>query len=401
MLGTRGGVLSTAYAASRSHSLNGNLYDLGYNWQNRLIGFGANIRSTNNEYRDLGSRYGARHPKLSGDAHFSLSTQNAGSFNLAYFNLRYPHESGSQYLSGGWSKTFAEHLSVSMNVNHDLDDGHDLGAYASLTYFPGNKTSYYTSANRRRENTTYTVGASHPLPSNQGYGWRVQANGGDRKSGYVQSGYQSRYGRLSGGINAAGEHYRELFADATGSLVWMNHDVFAAQRIYQSFAVVSTGDEAGVPVTIENRPAGKTNGSGNLLVTRLNPWQENKIGIKTLHLPADVKIDTVERLAVPRQGAGALVEFPIHKLRAAVVTLVDENNEPLPVGSTAHVNGHDGPAMVVGYDGEVYLEQLGKKNTLKIITPEDRQCEIRFEWRRERGGLPRIGPLTCQLRQSE
>ncbi len=48
------------------------------------------------------------------------------------------------------------------------------------------------------------------------------------------------------------------WADASGSLVWMDHQVFVANRIDDAFVVVSTGGFADIPVRYENQRVGQT-----------------------------------------------------------------------------------------------------------------------------------------------
>lgn len=93
-------------------------------------------------------------------------------------------------------------------------------------------------------------------------------------------------------------HY--LFADASGSLVVMDGALFAAQRINQAFALVSTAGVANIPVNYENISVGTTDESGHLLVTNLLPWQKNHLGIQTVGLAANMEVERVEAMAVPR-----------------------------------------------------------------------------------------------------
>lgn len=94
-----------------------------------------------------------------------------------------------------------------------------------------------------------------------------------------------------------------------------------------------------------------------------------------------------------------LVEFPIEEIRAATVILVDAGGNPLPVSSIVHANGKTGEGRIVGYGGIVYLNALKRgRNILVVTTPDGRQCRVHFTWQVRGNGIPRIGPLTCRLK---
>ncbi len=395
LLGTRGGALNGSISTSSNDGDTGTQIGLGYDWRNRRFGVGLNVLKASGDYRDVASLYNALQPELTASALASWSPERAGNFSLSYVALRYRGQSSSRFVNANWFKSFSNGLTLGVTLNKELANDQGYGVYLSLALNFDTGTTFYANASHHDGNNYYSVGASHPTPGNGGYGWRVQANGGDDSGGYAQAGYLGSHGQITGGVNILDSDHRYLFADANGSLVLMNGDVFAARQVYQSFAVVSTNGVANVPVTFENNFVGETDGSGNLLVTKLLPWQENRFGIGTLKLPADMKITKVKATAVPRQGSGTLVEFPIRRIRAAVITLVNASGKPLPEGSIAHANGKAGEGKVVGYDGMLYLDELQSKNTLEVTTPTGEHCRARFAWHGEDGNIPNIGPLTC------
>src|SRR5690606_38900578 len=119
------------------------------------------------------------------------------------------------------------------------------------------------------------------------------------------------------------------------------------------FALVSTDGIPGVPVKLENNPIGATDEDGLLLVTPLNAYQNNKLSIDPMRLPADVRVGRVDVLATPTDRAGTLVRFDLAPLRAASVLLRDAGGEPLPVGSRVRLRAGDGQPALVGFDGVV------------------------------------------------
>ena len=81
--------------------------------------------------------------------------------------------------------------------------------------------------------------------------------------------------------------------------------------------------------------------------------------------------------------------------RAALVRLAERNGKPVPLGSTARLEGSD-VAQPVGYDGETYLTDLGATNVVVVQLPSGNSCRARFEFKASSGERPIIGPVLCQ-----
>jgi outer membrane usher protein len=176
----------------------------------------------------------------------------------------------------------------------------------------------------------------------------------------------------------------------------MGGSLFASRSIYNGFAVVSTDGIANVPVKLENNLVGTTDKRGMLLIAPLNAYQNNKVSIDPMDLPADVHIDRVDMEATPTDRAGTLVRFGITPIRAASITLVDAAGKSLPLGSRASVRGHASEPALVGFDGAVYLDTLDLRNVLDVDTPTG-TCHVSFDYHKQGDSIPQIGPLTCQV----
>jgi outer membrane usher protein len=149
-----------------------------------------------------------------------------------------------------------------------------------------------------------------------------------------------------------------------------------------------------VPVLLENRPNGVTDDRGLLLVSRLNAYQDNRVAIDPLDLPADARVARVESTVTPGDRAGVLVRFGVHKVRAATLILHDGDGQPLPLGSTVYGGSLSEPA-VVGYDGMVFLDNLQTKTALRVERPDGRGCQLHASYPASSHELPQLGPLLC------
>lgn len=385
------GLFSGAIAASDGPQGSGRLVRLGYSWRGYPFSFAVDGTRTFDDYTDVAARYGRAPPRISARATAGYSFGKA-SLSASLIHLRYPGEEATRYAGLNYSRGFGA-LSLNLGVNQNLDRSSDRNLFLGVTWQFDQRTTVAASATRDRQRTYATLDVAQPIPGDGGFGWRAQTQQGDGvNAGYAEAGYRANWGQLLGGIssfdgNALG------YASLDGALVLLGGHAFAARRIDDAFAVVTTDGVAGVPVKLENRPIGVTNDAGALLVTPLNAWQDNQLAIDPMDLPADRRIDRVAAIASPPRGAGTVVRFGIAPLRAASLRLVDAAGTPLPTGSALQLEG--GNSSIVGYDGEAYVEGLGDHNRVSVDTPTG-PCRASFDLPATTAGVPLIGPLTCR-----
>lgn len=340
LLGRSGGILFVSLAGSESEGQEGLQYSTNYSWNNSRFNIGINAIGTVGDYRDVGTQYGAAPARRSEQISTGYSTQSLGRFGVSYNQVTQAEQETAQFASAYWSKSFGRRLSVNANYNHDINDSANNSAFLSASLSLDRNMSLSNSVQYTDNSTAFATDVSRPAPSVGGIGWRAQArhsleNSSDREDstdGLAELNYRGRYGQVQAGIRSNDGDYAS-YASATGSLVKMGGGLFAARQINSGFAVVSTGGIANVPVSLQNSPIGTTDSRGLLLVSPLNAYQENKIGINPLELPADLRIDKVSIKATPTDRAGVLVNFGITPVRSASVILTGSDNQPLPLGS--------------------------------------------------------------------
>jgi outer membrane usher protein len=89
-----------------------------------------------------------------------------------------------------------------------------------------------------------------------------------------------------------------------------------------------------------------------------------------------------------------VVDFPIQKVHAALLTLLDSGGKPIPIGSVAKVAG--APDQPIGYDGQAYVTGLQHSNRMQVVLPNGTSCVVQFDYKPKTGEIPSIGPLRCQ-----
>ena len=404
VLGGLGGVLFASLAGSESQGESGTQYSGSYSWNNNRFNIGLNTLGTSGSYRDVATQYGSTPIRQNNQVSTGYSTQFLGNFGVSYNEVDYAEEDTAQFASAYWSKSFGRRLSLSANYNHDLNNSAYNSATIGASFSLDRNISLNSSLQHTDDRNDYVVDVSQSAPSAGGLGWRAQArhsidnsiDSNNNSGGLAELNYLGRYGQVQAGVSSYdGNH--STFASGTGSLVMMGGGLFAARQINDGFAVVSTDGVADVPVLLQNNVIGTTNSRGLLLISPLNAYQDNKIGIDPMDLPADLRIDKVVLQATPTDRAGTLVAFGITQARSASVILKDSNNEFIALGSQVRLTSKKYiPSAIVGFDGEVYLDTLDEHNMLEVTTPSGDVCKVSFDYQKQGDGIPLIGPFTCQ-----
>ena len=403
VLGGPGGVLFASLAGSESQGKSGTQYSGSYSWNNNRFNIGFNTLGTTGNYRDVATQYGSTPIRQSNQLSTGYSTQSLGSFGLSYNQVEYAEEDTAQFASAYWSKYFGRRLSINASYNHDLNNSENNSASIGASFSLDRNISFNSSVQHTDDRNDFVADVSQSAPSAGGLGWRAQArhsvdrDGKNNNSGgLAELNYLGRYGQVQAGVSSYDSNY-STFASGTGSLVMMGGGLFAARQINDGFAVVSTDGNADVPVLLQNNVIGTTNRRGLLLISPLNAYQDNKIGIDPMDLPADLRIDQVSMSATPTDRAGTLVAFGITQARSASVILVDSDNKPIEIGSQVRlITKKDAPSAIVGFDGEVYLDTLDEHNALEVTTPSGDICKASFDYQKQGDGIPLIGPFICQ-----
>ncbi|KAG9609276.1 hypothetical protein KCV01_g3908, partial [Aureobasidium melanogenum] len=369
-------------------------YGLGYTWMGKFMNVAIDSLRSNGNYRDVASSYGSPPPRISERALVGFTVRESN-FGVNYVRLRYPGEPVSRYGGLFATRNLGHGISVNLSYNQNLDNGKDRSLFLGATIALDDGITWSLSGQKDHNQTFVTADVSRPINGDGGFGWHVQGRSGEYGGGLAEAGWLGDRGQLTVGANNMGPSTFG-YADATGALVWMGGHVYTSRHIDDAFALVSTDGTPDVPVLLENRHIGETDSRGTLLAARLNAWQDNRLGIDPLDLPADARIQRVDAVVAPSDRSGVLVRFPVKYVKAATLLLVDEAGKPLPVGGRVDTGDGGEPAMV-GFDGIVYLDRLKAGDTTLHVQPaKGAPCSVTFTYPDKAVELPQLGPLTCR-----
>jgi outer membrane usher protein len=391
------GVLNTAISQSRFDDNSGQQVSLGYQYSSQHYSVAYQRMQRRDQYADLtvvDSPYVSL-SRRSEQLTLSVSLNGWGSLGAGYFDVRAADDSRTRLLNLTWSKPLWRNTSFYVSANREIGDS-DWAMQAQLVIpfdlrgtlsMSGERSK--TGISRQRVNYSRAVPSAGGVGFNLGY---AHDEGPDYRQADLTWRLQSV--QLQAGIYGRSDA-ETRWADASGSLVWMDHQVFVANRIDDAFVVVSTGGFADIPVRYENQRVGQTDKNGHLLVPWSSAYYRGKYEIDPLNLPTNVQSSNVEQRVAVRRGSGYLLEFPLSRIIAASVVLVDAQQHPLPLGSGVR-HEQSGTHAVVGWDGLVYLENLEEHNSLQVTLDDGRTCQAQFTLDMQQDQVPLIGPLLCQ-----
>ncbi|MEW5562217.1 fimbria/pilus outer membrane usher protein [Enterobacter asburiae] len=329
----------------------------------------------------------------------SLNMGNYGNIGAAWIGVQSFDSQKTELLNLSWSRSLWGASSVYLAASHDRQRG-DWTVAMSLQIPLGDLDSVAVSTENTPDyGSTQRINYNHTMPSDGGFSWNLAWARQSRSSNYQQAtlGWRNNNVELQGG-GYGEENEMTWWGEAMGSLVLMDGQAFAANKINDAFVVVSTDGQPSVPVNYEHQQVGETDDKGYLLISGVSAWYPANYSINALNLPADTQLKETEKRIALRRNSGYLLEFPVEQERVGSVILHDEEGDAIPVASIVSRPGK--PDAPVGYDGIAWLENLNDANALTVTLPGGKRCAASFTTRpNPEHKLQTYGPLICRERQ--
>lgn len=396
------GSLHGAAAASQSGADAGGLGSLGYQWNRGLVNVALNTTRRSAGFRDVASAYGTKPPR-STDLAFAGASSPWGSFGVGYLRQVDEGAPSARLVNFSWTGNLPGATSLALAVVRDLRS-HSSTASLSLFVPLDRRVTLTAGVQQDHGQARGTVGARQSTPGDlPGWGWRAEAGTGSSRGALAELSRLGSHGQWTTGAIRREEGNAPattlLYGAANGSLLWVDGHAFAVPRVDEGFALVSTSGVPDVPVRVENRDVGRTDGGGLLLVRGLQPYERNRIAIDPLKLDADLQLEAVETQVVPPGRSGVAARFAMRHIVALQLQLLDAAGKPLPPGSPAWLEapGVARRALFVGYDGVVYIEDPPPGARL-LADAEGQPCEADLPPVAQERGLVDGGTVVCRPR---
>lgn len=412
-------VVNVAGAASSSRGALGGEVAAGIQHVGPVFTFGVSSILAGEQFRDIAATQGDAVPRRQLRANAGVAFRGFGTLGLAYAGLdralnrkvidsiasSHPRPvdplslapaaflpvAHARLVSGSYSAQWRL-LSLQLTGYQDFARREARGLVFSATMPLGRRDGASVATTTGPRGSHVQAQANRTAMAIGDWGYQVAARS-DAGGGFGQVDYRSGVAQFSVGVEQAAGHSTGRVG-ARGSVSLLGNGVFLSNTIPDSFAVVDTG-VPGIGVMVENRPVGRTDAHGRLLVPDLRSFDANHLSIDPLDAPLEARVETVAKVVRPFDRSGVVVRFPLAPSRGALVRLVDAAGRPLPLGSAATLTA-TGEVVPVGYEGAAYLESLGETNDLMVERPDGTRCTVRFALRPGAGPMPTIGPLPCR-----
>lgn len=368
---TRLGYLGSAefsYAESHHQAEKGNQYAVGYRYHTNRYGFNLRHIRRSENFRDAAVHENYQIPREESQAGISM-TSAGGTFSASYFALRQQDMGNPRFLNISWSKSFFNDITAMISANKRLDGDEEVGFHLGISFPLGRTTQANISSQRDPEGRSRNhVQAMQQTPYAGGWGWSFAAD----DHSYLQAFADWRSDRVAARAGVWGDrHQRSWSAEVLGSLVYMERQWFAAREITDSYALIDTHGVARVPVYIGYQPIGKTDERGYFLISDMVGYANNRVAINPLDLPATAFVPVTEQEIIPARQAGVIIRFPI-EYRFAIVAKLKNSDGSFVAAGTYLRDRNTLEEVIVGWDGDVYLESRTKRQW--ELVAEDEHC---------------------------
>jgi outer membrane usher protein len=371
------------------------------------VGVRMSSRRTFGEYHDLASVTSLEEPgagaQISGISSVGAVTAldamsltfpvlaNGGRFGLSLVNSERVDQANT-ILSASYSRQLSSR-SASYRVNAFKDFAGDGGYGVSVGFSMPLGKSDHISAGLQRDRYG-RVGAVSSLSRSAdrragSYGYRANLS---REHLALGATYQTSYGRADLELRDNGDR-GSASATFDGALVLAGGGLFAGNRIQDGFAIVDVGIPD-IDVSLNNREVARTGRFGRALVSDLRSYRLNRISIDPLDLPMDANIGATAMNVVPARRSGVSLDFGGQSEAAALVVLRDAAGVFLPPGAEVRLHGSL-TDFSVGYDGEVWITDLGARNRITVQTT-DGGCSAEFAYVKRSDAQVYIDGVLCR-----
>jgi outer membrane usher protein len=387
------GVASADVAASNRDARTGMLLAISFEHDTQALSFGAAVAHSSEQYLDIAAINGNGRVADTSRLSIGYNLSSGDTVGAAYTRVIKPGLENVALLTATYSHRFFGNVYSYLTGFKDFHTARSYGMAIGITVPLGDRQSLSAMLNSQPGARSATLEAMQSALVQGDLGWRVDASSGRAARRSAEGDYITPYGELTAEVsNVPGGTFARV--EARGSFLLMDDQLRLSNYVDDSFALVHVDGQPDVTVRYENRPVGKTDANGDLLIPFLRSYDSNVIEIDPQDLPIDSTVESTKIALKPADHIGVIVPFHVKTGASAVVRFVDANGQVIPAGAMAK-SASDGAKHTVGYDGEVFFDALVPENHVQI-EHDGVTCHASFAFSASAGNLKRIGPISCQ-----
>lgn len=370
------GLITTSVATNIHNMNNSQKGSLGYSYQTDRYNFSANISQNGKNYADIYNVSGRFPSEPSYQISAGYNHQKFGSISVGFLSFMTNNINSQdkrvKILSTSYEKNITKYSFVRFTVGGNLANRRkESFAYLSFNANLGAKSLSLSNSNQNGV-TTKQFQYSSPVGKKLGWGYRTSLIEGRTHDYDVQLDRYGEKGNASLFMYRYGKSSVQQL-ELTGGVVYMDGGIYRTGPIYNSIALVKVGDLPGVPVYNNNMLVGYTNSKGKALVPDVLPYVPSEIRLDQRKLPLDANFSEITVKTAPKWKTGVIIDFEIYKAKNAQMTLVDNHHKIVNFDRDVIIEGIK-DQLFVGYNGKVYITDIGNLTFLKGKACEGDEC---------------------------
>ncbi len=377
----------------------------GYNYISQKFGGGFSFRVMSDHYATLGIRAVDDRAILDSSAGFGFPVGGRTSLSLLYSVTNQRDRGGTQRAGATTNIILADHWNLFVTSSHTWQTMMDnyTDAFVGLNYSFGENTNISSTYNLHDSQSTGGLEINKPLPLGEGYGYRVVGNVGATDLAEANLQYQGPYGLYEGDYQyTAGNGLGTV--QASGGLVLMGEGkIFPTRPVQDAFALIRVPGVEGVKGYVNNQVVGHTDAEGDLLIPSMLSYYANRLGIADEDIPIGYRIDETELKIAPPYRGGALVNFPVMKVKNVTgkLRVIEHGRSVNPAyGEIRVLVKKETLSSPIGNDGIFYFENLQAGEYNAEIEYEGGICKFILTIAENDESILNLGTLTCTLTPS-
>jgi outer membrane usher protein len=386
------GVLQAALAASEADYRRGALVSLGYDFRTQRLALGGQIRWTGAGFRELGT-YAVTARQVEFSVHAGWTMPYQGSLSLAFAGRHGGDAPNIGFASATYSSNIGQRTFLTLTAARDLTTGSQpIGILSVTRAFSGARSVQFSSYNND-QGTGLRSELHRNTPAGTGVGYRLLAEQGPLQRYAGQVDWQGSAGKVSAEVSRL-QNNDGLRLNANGSIGLLGGDWVAMRRMDTNFAVIDIPQLPGVPVYVENQRVAYTDDHGRATLTGLRAYERNRISVDPTDVPLDVGLGPVALDVKPYGHGGVLVRMPMKSGGGLLISLIQENREPVPAGARLIIGEQEYP---VATDGKVYIAELSEAAEA-LVRWRAGECQVFIDPAAVEP-LPQTARLLCRSRR--
>ncbi len=355
------GIVNAGFAVSSNSGESGFSGMLAYKYQSRNINVGLMLRSASREYSNLAVKPSDDKERIRFTGSIGFGGKKTGYLGAEYSRADMYLANRVSRIAVSYNRTVTESTSLFVTASETKDIETYNEIFFGIHVYLGKHISASANYTKKEDDDIQRVTIQKSQPAGNGFGFRadmVNTNDRDYVNGAVS--YQNSYGlyKIDMTGNARNLDYR---VSAAGGIGYIDKSVFLSRPITDGFAKVKVDTLEDVRVYYYGNEVGRTDKKGELIVTNVRSYHDNKIAIESQDIPIDYSINSLSRYISPSLRNGSVVEFEVNRIQAISGNLyIIKDGARNPAEYTrVFVQVKDVTVEgLVGRNGEFYLENI-------------------------------------------